>query len=241
MIRYVLVGIVVIIALLIYMAPATLLKQPLATVPDIDVQQLRGTLWQGQGLLAVAQTPLGDLHWRAQPTALLSGRMAASYQLAGSNLALTGEVAVATKSVNASTNGEVQAALINQLLADYELSMSGALEPEAVSVELVEQRVTALNGQIHWAGGIVSYALEGRQATQQLPPMRADLSLDEADLPLATIYSDGVNFPVLTLRLMDSGFVKVSLTRRFTQIVGMPWPGSEPDHAVVLEVEQQVF
>ncbi len=240
--RYVLVGVLVIIAIIIAMAPASLLKRPLAAVPDVQLSQLQGTLWGGHGKLTIARQALGSLRWSARPAELLQARLAADYRLAGPALQLAGEVGARRSGISLTADGDVQSTLINQILAEYELSIPGALEFDSVLAEIDDkQRVLALAGQLRWPGGLVSYALDGRRATAQLPAMRADLSLDDNEQPMAAIYSDGVNYPVLTLRLLDSGFVKVSLTRRFTQIAGMPWPGSEPDHAVVLEVEQQVF
>jgi hypothetical protein len=59
--------------------------------------------------------------------------------------------------------------------------------------------------------------------------------------PKAVAYATGESTPLLHAALADNGFVRVGVTKYLTAMLGQPWPGSDPDHAVVLEVEEQVF
>ena len=45
---------------------------------------------------------------------------------------------------------------------------------------------------------------------------------------------------LITGRLTPSGSAAIGITRGFTKLAGQPWPGSDPDHTVVLEVEEQL-
>ena len=57
---------------------------------------------------------------------------------------------------------------------------------------------------------------------------------------IAQVYGQE-SYPLLELAMRKNSLVKVSITQRLTQIVGSPWPGSDPDHEFVLVVEQAVF
>lgn len=240
--RYVIVGLLVLLAVVVSAAPASMLKAPLASIPGISVAQLQGTLWSGSGLISAEGAALGTLRWSFAPAALLKAQAAFDYQLQGNAIALSGQAGRSLSTWQLQTEGTVTSALVNRSLAPYEIRMTGDLTLEDVALALRGQRLESLAGTVHWPGGPVSYPDARGVATRPLPALNAELELDsDTAEPLANVRSDSVNYPLITLRAQDSGFVKISLTRRFTQIVGMPWPGSEPDHAFVLEVEQQVF
>ncbi|MFK7914049.1 MAG: type II secretion system protein N [Pseudomonadales bacterium] len=240
--RYLLVGILVLLAVVIYAAPASLLKQPLAAAGDLRVSQLQGTLWNGSGAVNVQNIALGTLRWQFAPARLLKAQAAFDYTLQGDHINLTGSAGRSFGPWLLEADGNVGSALVNQYLATYEIRMDGDLHLNTLALQASGHPVEQLSGSVDWPGGLVSYPVPGGQASRTLPPLRADLSLDaDNSEPLANVHSESVNFPLISLRVLNSGFVKISLTRRFTQIVGMPWPGSEPDHAFVLEVEEQVF
>lgn len=240
--RYLFVGVMVLLAVVVYAAPASLLKQPLNANPNLQVQQLQGTLWNGSGAVRVNNLNLGTLRWQFAPGRLLQAQAAFNYTLQGNNLDLSGTAGRGVSRWLLDANGAVQDALVNQALAPYEIRMTGDLAVQTLALAAAGQRVAELTGNVAWPGGPVSYPAPGGQATRALPALRAELTLDgDNSEPLANVHSESVNYPLLSLRVLNSGFVKISLTRRFTQIVGMPWPGSEPDHAFVLEVEEQVF
>ena len=91
--------------------------------------------------------------------------------------------------------------------------------------------------QVTWSGGQVRYILSGRSSTSILPPLVAYLG-EGAE---ATVFAQNGQTPLIKAELLDNGFAKVGITRLLTKMLDNPWPGSEPDHAVVLEVEEQVF
>jgi glycine cleavage system H lipoate-binding protein len=42
-------------------------------------------------------------------------------------------------------------------------------------------------------------------------------------------------------KVAQDGMATVGITKQFTKMLGEPWPGGEPDHAVVLEVGEKLF
>jgi hypothetical protein len=96
--------------------------------------------------------------------------------------------------------------------------------------------ITAL-GNAHWTGGAVSYRLAGRSNDIVLPPLMAVITTP-GEWPEMLVRAQDNAMPLITGRLTSKGSVAIGITRGFTRLAGQPWPGSEPDHAVVLEVEE---
>ena len=59
--------------------------------------------------------------------------------------------------------------------------------------------------------------------------------------PTAVAFADGDTTPLLHAELKTNGFARIGVTKYLTKMAGNPWPGGDPDHAIVLEVEEQVF
>ena len=139
--------------------------------------------------------------------------------------------------------GRIGNALLQQQLNPYDIRVPGPVAIEALSavLPLPAQQPSALDGLLRWDGGLVSYTLQNGTTTTDLPPLRAELSMNQERQPLVEVYSDDSAYPLLLASQLPDGFVKVGVTKQFTTLAGMQWPGSEPDHAVVLEVEQQLF
>jgi hypothetical protein len=47
--------------------------------------------------------------------------------------------------------------------------------------------------------------------------------------------------PLMLGKVAQDGMATVGITKQFTKMLGEPWPGGEPDHAVVLEVGEKLF
>ena len=161
--------------------------------------------------------------------------------LNGPALSLEGVVESGFDVSNVVADGDVDANFVNQWLEPYNISLTGGFTLEQAALRLVGQTPVGADGEVRWNGGPVRYILSGNLSNKVLPGMRAELGPGpEATVyPVAPAGADGT--PVLQARILDNGFAKIGVTRYMTEILGTPWPGSEPDHAVVLEVEEQLF
>ena len=84
------------------------------------------------------------------------------------------------------------------------------------------------------------YALSGRTTTASLPALVAYLD-EDAIRPVATVFTQSGQTPLIKAELLENGYAKVGITKLLTKMLNNPWPGSDPDHAIVLEVEEQVL
>jgi|GEM_PF-606830 len=227
---------------------------PASSAPEIRLLGAQGTLWNGSGQLLVNRVPIGEISWQLQPGQLLALEAAADWQLTGEEFSAQGTVAARGKEFD--LRG-VQANLSEQFLranlGRYDISPSGDLaisNLDITNLELNEQqnwpsRVTAA-GDARWAGGQVRYRLAGQTYDIELPPMLGviDSAPDDAKntgWPQLKVTSEEDAMLLITGRLTPTGSAAIGITKGFTRLAGQPWPGSEPDHAVILEVEEQLL
>lgn len=231
------VGFALFLIVLVVRAPAGIL---IGMIPEDQPARLlepRGTLWQGDARLVAVGRPVGRLEWSFRPVTLLQGAFGYDLDFAGPDISLTGEAGVRMGGVTARASGQVGAPFANQWLATYDIELSGVFELRDVNLTITGGRLGEAAGRLDWNGGPVTYALSGKVYRSALPAMEARLGPG----PEAVAYASGVSTPLLHAALKANGFAKIGVTKYLTKILGNPWPGSDPDHAVVLEVEEQVF
>ncbi len=214
----------------------------------ISVLRPTGTLWRGTGQLLVSGQPLGTISWVAKPQALLSAQLGVDFSLQVPDTAtkpLLGSASLATEQLNLALSGELSGPWVSQWLAAYEVDVGGNFSTQDLQISAdpaAAKETLAVSGTVHWSGGLVGYKVGQTLARQRLDALRAELGGNISDTKglQAEVFGQA-SFPLLRLGLLGNGFAKVSITQRLTELVGSPWPGSDPGHAVVLEVEQPVF
>ncbi len=246
MVRYVLTGFVIFLVCAIIFAPAGLIDRVIDNQPGVALTDTRGTLWQGTGNISVEvnrNTQLnGTLSWDFNWLSLIS--LAPTYQwtLSRSDVSLSGTAGVTTSGQVMGVQGNLEAAVLNEFLAIYYIVLSGdfSISPSKI-LRAHHGQITDIQGQIDWSGGRVRYTLAGILHEAQLPAMTAYLEPNASRQPAATVFAQGGSTPLIIASIGENGFVKVGMTKLFTKLLRTPWPGSDPDHAVVLEVEEQLL
>ena len=233
----ILVGLAMFVVFAVYQAPAGMLRPLLDEEADITLIDLRGTLWQGRASLIASGAELGELHWSLRPTTLFRGALGYVLQLTGSDLQVQGLLEAGLAGTRLELSGNMGAAELNRHLAAYDIAIDGRFELDQAMVAIADGRPSAADGTVRWTGGGVRYVLSGRASSSMLPPLTAFLGPG----PEAVVFPADGQTPLLTAHLLENGFAKVGVTKYLTKMLGSPWPGGDPDHAVVLEVEEQVF
>jgi type II secretion system (T2SS) protein N len=241
--RYLLVGILLFALFGLFVAPAGLLKRLVEDRSDVVLLEPNGTLWNGNSQVLANGIDLGKITWNFNALALLGANIDYALTLQDAAWQLQGNAGRSFSSVNANLSGTIDSAAINRWLEDYDIFINGAVEiaPTQIIADPDNRQITYLQGQLRWQGGDVRYALSGISHQAALPPLEAYLDMNDANQPQAVVYEQGQQTPLIITTFAANGFVKVGVTKRFTQILQNPWPGSDPDHAVVIEVEEQIF
>lgn len=233
----ILIGIAFFLGFAIYQAPAGLLRIALDDQAVITLTDLEGTLWLGRARVVAQGNELARLHWDLNNRALLTASLSYQLRIDGADLDLTGELDMGIGTSALQFTGRLGSAEINRRLALYDIALEGDFDIRAAQIRLSGNRPVAADGEIHWVGGPVRYVLSGRASSSMLPPLTAYLGPG----PEAVVFPAEGQTPLLTARLLENGYAKVGVTKFFTRMLGSPWPGGDPDHAVVLEVEEQLF
>lgn len=241
MTRYVLIGVLLFLGFAAVLAPASLIRSLIPADSGIGLLQPAGTLWDGAADLYLAGQPAGHLQWNLNVTAIFRGVVGYDIALAGPEHALTGSVGIGIGGSEATLRGQTSGAFANRWLTPYDIHIGGSLELRDVHVRVpYDVRRTgqgAAAGSLAWSGGPVRYVLSGRSNAGSLPPLVAYLGegLETVVVP------EGGQTPLLRAKVLTDGFVSIGVTKLLTRLVGSPWPGTQADHEVVLEVEEQLF
>jgi len=239
MIRTLLIGTALFLIFAVVFAPASLIRRALPADAGVELLTPTGTLWNGAADLYLGGRPAGRLQWNFEAVTILQGMPGYHVQLTGPEHDLSGSVAAGTGAATARFDGQATAAFANRWLAPYDIAIDGALSMTGVNLHLpYEAPVTGrAGGSVRWDGGPVRYRLGGRSHAGALPPLVAYLGEGLE----AVVYADGGQTPLLRAKILPTGFTRIGVTQLFTELAGNPWPGSHPDHEVVLEVEERLF
>jgi hypothetical protein len=240
----ILLGLTLFLGFAVVFAPAGLTRIVFDQIDTAALTGPTGTIWHGQGQILLQERPLGKLGWTIRPGSLLQGALSYDLVLTGSKTSgaapveLTGSVDVQFNgTLTMDLSGQVAAEFINRYLATYDMTISGDLTLTNAQLSLADGLPTGADGQVNWSGGSVAYILSGRARASILPPLVAYLGKGAT----ATVFAQGGQTPLIRAELLNNGFAKVGITKLLTKLLDNPWPGSDPDHEIVLEVEEQVF
>jgi len=240
--RTILIGMLLFVGFALAFAPAGLMRLAFNQLHGVTMTQAAGTIWHGQGRLLLEDRALGLFKWELRPSVLLRGALGVDFTLvhaadpAGPPLAGWATVGFG-RTYELELSGTIPAEVVSSLLAPYDMAITGDLNLNGASLSGNGGVPTSAAGQVTWAGGSVSYILSGRSLSSNLPPLVAYLG----DGAQATVFAQNGQIPLIRAELLDNGFAKVGITKLLTKMLDNPWPGSDPDHAIVLEVEEQVF
>ena len=186
---------------------------------------------------------LGQVNWDFNVGSLFKLQPTYDWTLTQSNWTLAGLAGTGLHEAELKVSGDVDARAVNQWLAPYDIITSGTFSilPTEVLLPHTATVPRAFTGQINWTGGLVRYTLSGLRGEATLPPLVAYLDLNDDNEPQATVFAQNDQTPLLIASLGRDGFAKVGISKRFTQLLNNPWPGSDPDHHIVVQVEEKLF
>jgi len=239
--RLVLIGIATFIVCLGVFAPASLVRLALRDAPQVTLAGPTGTLWRGSGDLGMAGTQLGRVTWSFAPSALLNGDVGFDVSVTGEHIELGGRTTASFRTGHASLDGTLDTALLNDVFSRYDMRIPGRIAVEHLDLTAAYgARLPDVRGELKWSGGDVSYRLSGLDHRVTLPPLIGFIDSSSSQ-PEISVYQVDDKMPLMLGKVGADGMATVGITKQFTKMLGQPWPGGEPDHAVVLEVGEKLF
>ncbi|NPU91867.1 MAG: type II secretion system protein GspN [Gammaproteobacteria bacterium] len=196
----------------------------------VTVEQVGGTVWSGF-LQTRVQAPVPGpllIHWDLKGLRLLMGELALNLRLEGAQYRLEGNGfwGLWGKGV-ADVNGDVQAALLEQVLNQYDISAQGAIKVNEISAKLSGQRVVSAGGDISWSGGQVAVRSGSSPQNIDFPGVKGELAAVEGNLILA-VTETRTNKPLGELSLLpEQGLAGVKVLKRVLSLAGFGGEGDE--------------
>ena len=245
--RYILVGLLLFTTFAVMFAPASIVVRLVDnTMAYAELTSAQGTLWQGSSTLLIERRPVGQLMWDFRPASLLRLQPTYDWSLNDPDIRLTGFAGVDASGFELHASGSFSASAINPWLTQYDIDLRGIFELAPTTIRLAhadadgQPSLKDAHGQLHWSGGLTRYVLSGLTREVLLPAMSAYLAYVDGAAQ-ATAYTAESDIPLIIAGPGAPGYFKVSITKLFTKLLRSPWPGSDPDHTIVLEVEQQLY
>lgn len=235
------IGVAAFLAAAVYFAPAGVAASLVGDRGPARLGSIEGRLWDGRASLFLEGRPAGQLRWSFDPTGLLDGGLRFRWRIVDPGYDLEGHAQVGWRTREIEASGRVGPILIERVLAPYRIAAGGVLDIAALSMVVsdAEER-PAIRGKASWTGGPVGYRIAGRPHEARLPRLEADIETVGGE-PVLLAHAAGEAVPLLRLRLDAEGWAHIGITQRFTELVGMPWPGDGPVDAFVLEVGEKIL
>ena len=225
----------------VYLAPPGLVRVAVGDAGPARLSSVEGRLWDGRASLLFDRRPAGRLAWSFDAAGLLDGRLRFDWRIEDPGYGLDGRGDVGFGGTAFHATGHVGPMLIERTLAPYDIAVGGALEISRLEVRASHDLVPeTVEGNLHWTGGPVGYRLAGGHFRTDLPPLDGRVDTVGGE-PVLTVRAAGEDVPLLRVRLDREGWAHIGITQRFTELVGMPWPGGGPAEAVVIEVAEKIL
>lgn len=245
--RYIFVGLLLFTTFAVMFAPASIVVRLVGnTMAYAELTSAQGTLWQGSSTLLIERRPLGQLMWDFRPASLLRLQPTYDWSLNDPEVRLAGFASIDATGFELHASGSFNASAINPWLTQYDIDLRGIFELAPTTIKLShpdadgQPTLKDAHGQLNWSGGVTRYTLSGLTREVLLPTISAYLEFVDGAAQ-ATAFTGESDIPLLIAGPGATGFFKVSITKHFTKLLRSPWPGSDPDHTIVLEVEQQLY
>lgn len=238
---YALIGILALAGCIVYMAPAALLAAALGEDGPARLAQTRGTIWNGVAAVEYHDQPLGSLSWQFDAGGLARAEAKFDWRLAATGHDLSGTARLGLDGLHCNAAGLVRGTFLRRILAPYWIEAGGDIGIDSITAHLAHDlRPRNLVGELSWEGGEVRYRLAGEHHRMVLPPLSGMLETVGAE-PALTVLGAGIEAPLLHIRLGPDGWLDIGVTKMLTKMAGFPWPGNEPDHAIVIDVSERLI
>ncbi|SDX64526.1 type II secretion system protein N [Marinobacter mobilis] len=230
------------VALLIWIPAGWLWQQAagyVALPPQVRVQAVSGTLWNGAAALRVQGRDVRadwQLGWPS------GAGLPLDLSLETRSSRLQGEVLVgADGSVALDASGQVHVAEFEDLIRQSGGAMlDGDVIIDRLTVTWADNRLAQARGNGHWPGGLVTWPMGTGYQSASFPAMGAVLSQNPDGVTLA-ISQQGQQEPAAEADVLRSGLLRIRVYKRLIDLAGQPWSGAANPGDVVFRVEQPLL
>jgi len=209
------------------------------SIPNLQVYQVSGTIWNGQADLKYQQFPNSSLHWEIDPWPLVSGDIELEFLISGDSHEFSGEARLDDSGV-AITNlqGTLSSRYINNVSRPQGLTIAGEFEVRDVNLASDFRLFNDAGGHVYWSGGRIVSINETGTTVWDLPSLEGDLHLVDSSVALLIHHEQA---SLVDIRLKPDGWITVAIKARLLSLAKLPLPSATGLQDTVLEFEEKVF
>lgn len=242
---YILIGIISYVLFVLLTAPLNFIWpkiQPKLGPLPVQVISIDGTLWQGQTQLQVPQVGIISAEWDIEASDLLSGRLTANVFAKGEELKFKGLVSTNGDQVEI-TDSEafMSTRYLKPVLRQGRSSLKGSFELTGFNsvISVADKQIKAAEGRIVYSGGDVSFPIDGRKISAELPILIGQISKpgDNVDLEITDTEGNSIGSGYV----QPDGWSGILIRRRLLDLLGQKWPADVSEEAVIFEVSQKIL
>jgi general secretion pathway protein N len=242
---YILIGLISYVIFVVLTAPLGFIwpkiQPKLGSLP-VQVISIDGTLWQGQVQLQSSQVGLISAQWDIQISDLFSGRLTALIGANGDELKFNGLVSTDGKQVEISNSEAFMSSrYLKPLLRQGRASLKGNFELNSFSsqISLTDKQINTAQGRIVFSGGDVSFPIDGKNISAELPILIGSISKpgDNVDLEITDTEGNSIGSGYV----QPDGWAGIVIRRRLLDMLGQNWPADVSEDAVIFEVSQKLL
>ncbi|MCA6062657.1 type II secretion system protein N [Thalassolituus marinus] len=246
---YVLLGLFTFLLILIATTPLHFVwrfAEPAVGRLPVKIEQLGGTLWNGQLRLQVPTLRSAGViegQWQLSPLSLFSASPQVHLSLSGDGIRFDGDARLSADQTLTLTNTSayLDADVLEPLLKRNRTGIKGNFELNAVSgwFNLADRGFGDVAGQLLYSGGDVSFLVDRKTVNATMPMVAGSIEMvgDKAQVNIATM--EGTQ--LIQAYAQQDGWGGVSIRRRFLDVLGQQWPAKADEDTVIFEVSHKIL
>jgi len=118
--------------------------------------------------------------------------------------------------------------------------MDGELSIASLNLNLEQNWLTLLSGDLSWNGGSIRYRTANARANYTITPLYGQLSLPKG-LASLEVFDSASEQETLNVKLTQEGWATVTILRRFFDLAGKQWIKTETADDIALQLEQEIW
>lgn len=206
--------------------------------PDVRVENVAGRLWGGTAQVRWRQDLSLQLGWTLQLSSLRHGFLPLEWQLSTGRSSAEGSL-TGTRDQQLRfllRRGQFDLEELTRLANIDNVQAGGVVTLQSLFVIWSEDNGwSEATGRGHWPGGVVTWPMAGQVEQSRLPPLKADMSMQQGDL-LVRLQDQAESRTAIALSMpATEPVVEVAIRRHWLDLLGLQFGsgnGNNPDEVV---------
>ncbi|MGB1092773.1 MAG: type II secretion system protein N [Oceanobacter sp.] len=217
-------------------------KPELGRLP-VKVEQVTGSLWNGQLIGKHPQFGRLAMEWSLSPWSLMALEPEADIEVENEQLHLEGVVS-STLDANISVrsmSGFINVALLESSLKREKISAAGELELSDFGLQWSanERQVKNIGGRLVFSGGPASFPMGRKMTTVEVPLLVGQFGMKGTEAQLVILSEDQTELGTAVVK--PDGWGSVAIRRRFIDAIGQKWPQKASEDTIIFEVSRKIL